>query len=143
MAEEKIDIPKNILQPLSENLEEAVEHLKDEKTVPLGIRDLGAVRDLLKSIPDFIDTPENRYGTYVVWDLLGNTLEVFKAAGKDKEWREENKENIEEIKTDLIDYLSKINVYFSKGAYGDILMATKMNFYTLNTVAKKLTVYTK
>jgi predicted component of viral defense system (DUF524 family) len=68
------------------------------------------LRKKMQVIPDFKDTPENRFATYIVWDTIGRTVAIFREG--DKEWRETNEEPLTDIRVALTDYLIRLNDYF-------------------------------
>ena len=137
MTNEKLDIPKNLIEPVSKDIEEAVKDLQDEGDIEVGLRRVGDLRGKMQAIPNFKDTPENRFATFIVWDTIGKTLAVFRAGNK--EWRETNEKPLTEIRVALTDYLIKLNDYFKKGSYTDVIRASKDYFFTLIKAIDNLT----
>ena len=137
MTNEKLDIPKNLIEPVSKDIEEAVKVLQDGGDIGVGLRRVGDLRAKLQAIPNFKDTPENRFATFIVWDIIGKTLTVLRAGNE--EWRETNEKPLTEIRVALTDYLIKLNDYFEKGSYTDIIRASKDYFFTLIKASDNLT----
>ena len=137
MTNEKLDIPKNLIEPVSKDIEEAVKDLQDEGDIEVGLRRVGDLRGKMQAIPNFKDTPENRFATFIVWDTIGKTLAVFRAGNK--EWRETNEKPLTEIRVALTDYLIRLNDYFKRGSYTDVIRASKDYFFTLIKAIDNLT----
>ena len=137
MNNEKLDIPKNLIVPVSKDIEEAVKDLQDEGDIEVGLRRVGDLRKKMQAIPDFKDTPENRFATYIVWDTIGKTVAVFRAG--DKEWRETNEEPLTEIRVALTDYLIRLNDYFKKGSYTEVVRASKDYLFKVIKATGQLT----
>ena len=137
MTNEKLDIPKDLIEPVSKDIEEAVKDLQDEGDIEVGLRRVGDLRGKMQAIPNFKDTPENRFATFIVWDTIGKTLAVFRAGNK--EWRETNEKPLTEIRVALTDYLIKLNDYFKRGSYTDVIRASKDYFFTLIKAIDNLT----
>lgn len=137
MTNEKLDIPKNLIEPVSKDIEEAVKDLQDEGDMELGLRRVDDLRKKMQVIPEFKDTPENRFATYIVWDAIGRTVAIFRAG--DKEWRETNEEPLTDIRVALTDYLIRLNDYFKKGSYTEVVRASKDYLFKVMKATGQLT----
>ena len=137
MTNEKLDIPKDLIEPVSKDIEEAVKNLQDEGDIDVGLRRVDDLRNKMKAIPDFKDTPENRFATYIVWDTIGKTVAVFRAG--DKEWREKNEEPLADTRVALTDYLIRLNEYFKKGSYTEVVSASKDYLFKVIKAIDQLT----
>ena len=138
MANEKLVVHENLVKPIAEGIEEAIRDFNEKKDLRLVLHLIGDVRNKIKIIPEFEDTPENRFATFVVWNVIGQTELLFR--GKTKEWYETNEKNMEKLGVALIDYLNKIKESLEKGSYEDILRLSKEYFFTLVKISDKLTI---
>ena len=138
MVNEKLVVHENLVEPIAKDIEEARRSFNEKKDLRLVLHLVGGVQNKIKNIPEFEDTPENRFATFVVWNIIGQTGGLFQ--GKTKEWYETNEKNLEKLGVALMDYLNKIKESLEKGSYEDILRLSKEYFFTLIKISEKLTI---
>ena len=138
MLNEKLVVHENLVKPIAKDIEEAIRGFNEKKDLRLVLHLVMGVKNKIKNIPEFEDTPENRFATFVAWDVIGQTLLLFK--GKTKEWYEINEKNTGELGVALMDYLHKIKESLENGSYEDMLRVSKEYFFTFVKISDKLTI---
>ena len=138
MANEKIIVHENLVKPIAKDIEEARRRFNEKKDLRLVLHLVADVRNKIKIIPEFEDTPENRFATFVVWGVIAQTEVIFRE--KTKEWYETNEKSIKELGVALMDYLYKIKEALENGSYEDMLRVSKEYFFTYLKITDNLTI---
>ncbi|MCK4730939.1 MAG: hypothetical protein KAT65_00645 [Methanophagales archaeon] len=138
MENEKLIVHETIVKPIAKDIEEVVNIFSEKKDIRLVLRLVINAGNKIKSIPEFEETPENRFATFIVWNIIGQTGSIFQ--NKTKEWYKVNENTIKEIGEALMNYLRQIRDSLENESYEDMMEASKGYFVTFVKITDKLTI---
>jgi hypothetical protein len=138
MENEKLIVHETIVKPIAKDIEEAIKSFSEKKDIRLVLRLVIIAGNKIKSIPDFEETPENRFATFIVWTIIGQTGAIFQ--NKRKEWYKVNENPIKELGDALMNYLRQIKDSLENESYEDMMEVSKEYFATFVGITDKFTI---
>lgn len=138
MENEKLIVHETIVKPIAKDIEEAIKSFSEKKDIRLVLRLVISAGNKIKNIPEFEETPENRFATFIVWNIIGQTGAIFQ--NKRKEWYKVNENTIKELGDALMNYLRQIKDSLENESYEDMMGVSKEYFATFIEITDKFTI---
>jgi hypothetical protein len=133
MSDEKLAIGDALLNPIIQSIDETLSSLDKQVDMRKSLRSLAEVSSKVRVFPDFEDSAENRFASFLVWAMLAQAEAVIK--NQDDESFKSNIEDYEKYKAALKDYLINIKQGLKDKSYQRVIEATKIYFNDVNKIS--------
>lgn len=137
----KIEIDVKMKKSIMEDLAELQSLLSSGVDLRKILRRIPNIQMKIRTLPEYYETPENRFSSFLIWSLIGETFSHLE--DKTENWYEENKKTIDQIQNVSAEYFKDLKVAIDEDSFEKIITSCMVFFSKTNKLALECTVDTK
>lgn len=144
MTTEKIAISPENKSSLIRSIDELIGLFKNEENLKFALttsnRKISSIQNSFRTIADFDNTPENRFLSYIMWDMLKMFSTIASNCIKE-EWYQENKDTLFKVKDIFVEFLENSKNGLDDESFDQLVQHSKTYFYKTYDIAQRLSAF--
>ena len=124
---EKIEIAKSLKDAILKDIEELSVITESDRNINYLLPRITKFQLKIRMIPEFKNNPNNTFGTYLIYQILGTIFLIF--GDKTEKWYKMNEKGIKKIRKEVSSYFNALRKGIKEESLDQIVNASKIYLY--------------